>query len=414
MEVSGERQFWPYDEVQFSGDFSAGKLKITTPWMDLNLGLSSEEVPRIQTAVESFQAGQLDEETCFQIQRLCSSLSHLPFAYILPKQCPKPTEDKGQPLHPTSPSSDRFFIGSTDLDEIPTPAKLLSLVLKEAERPPSFTLSLPEQTAIQTLLHRSEFQKAWTWDHEAALQFAEVIGGFDPIALFSVMKRFHLLDSVENNQTELLYAKASTQTNTKKDAITEGVSNDLPQANPPENLLKSIVRQNHYVTEMCESSLRPALALSKVAQDSIAQFMRDENGHDKILCRALVELGVNTPNDIPVHPSTRALMAAFRRVSNSNLLAFSAVVDQFERSSYRDKDPLAALLEGAGQQGAMAGSFIDQHRQINDGGHHEEVALQFLKDSNPVTRPQAIEAMIWAELMTRLLHEIPIDLLSLG
>jgi hypothetical protein len=86
------------------------------------------------------------------------------------------------------------------------------------------------------------------------------------------------------------------------------------------------------------------------------------------------------------------------------------LVDLFERSSYAGEDPLATLLKAGGY--AESARFIDLHRQINDSGAHENVALSFLMGMAPVDSKYALEAMRLIELASTLFHFISSDLLK--
>jgi hypothetical protein len=85
------------------------------------------------------------------------------------------------------------------------------------------------------------------------------------------------------------------------------------------------------------------------------------------------------------------------------------VVDMFERTSYREQDPLASLLSDSGH--VKAAQQIELHRHINESGKHENEGMNFLVHMGPVDGRYAIEALHLAEWTTTLLHMISATLL---
>ena len=53
-----------------------------------------------------------------------------------------------------------------------------------------------------------------------------------------------------------------------------------------------------------------------------------------------------------------------------------------------------------------AGHQMDIHREINDSGGHENIALGFLKNMKPVSESYASEALFFAELATLVIHQV--------
>lgn len=231
------------------------------------------------------------------------------------------------------------------------------------------------------------FQADWTWDTEQALSFSQSPGGYDPYSLFSVMRRFHLLNDLENNQTAALFE------------YLQSLSSNEEQFKKASAL---ILRQNHYVTVRCEEVVSAALPIALSADQEINEFIQAESGHDKIIGKAISSLGQQVEK-VPVIEVSKVLMDYFKFAAQKNLLAFSAVVDVFERSSYRKEDPFATLLKTGGLN--QAGDMVDVHREINDSGDHENVAMGFLKNMKPLTESYALEALRMAELNTLIIHQ---------
>lgn len=218
--------------------------------------------------------------------------------------------------------------------------------------------------------------------------------GYDPESLFSISRRFHLLNDIENNKTAELLEFMST----------------LQKGSPEFNKISAVVmRQNHYITENCEKVLSAALPLAQSAEPAVSGFIRAEAGHDKILAKALRALGTDAQS-VPVLDCVTSLMELFHLAAKRNFLAFSMIVDIFERTSYRSEDPFAKVLQEGGAKAAA--SQIEVHREINDFGGHENIAIEFLKDMGPVSEEYATEALRLTELVTQVVHSISKDTLA--
>ena len=159
----------------------------------------------------------------------------------------------------------------------------------------------------------------------------------------------------------------------------------------------------------CEPSLAPALETAQNARTEVRGFIRAEKGHDVILERAMKALGLS-PDAVPVIDPVLVLMELFKVIAERNFLAFSMVVDMFERSSYRSEDPLATLLLEGGL--AKAAHQIDLHREINDSGGHENVGLGLLGSMAAVDQTYATEALRLAELATEVIHRVSSGMLE--
>jgi hypothetical protein len=363
------KQLWPYDEVSLSRDaLSPGLFTVSTPWIKCKLDVGPEHGARVLALASKISEATLQAEDLPEIQWFFQSLAGYPLSYILPRGESFGTDDHSL--------AGEFLESSTPLE------LLRALVTK-----PQF------QDNIKRFSKRTTDWK-WTWDHEAALTFSLTPNGYDPETLFSVARRFHLLNDLEWNKTgEMLeYVR-----NLKSD----------PKAFQKSSAL--IVRQNHYITEQCDSVLRAALPISQKAYGEVTEFIQAETGHDKILGKAIKSIGAET-QEVPTIDTTILLMEVFREVAKRNFLAFALVVDIFERSSYRKEDPLANLLRAGGLE--TAAKQADIHRDINDSGGHENVALGFLVDMTPVSEDYAIEALSLAELATLTIHQLSAETLD--
>ena len=59
-----------------------------------------------------------------------------------------------------------------------------------------------------------------------------------------------------------------------------------------------------------------------------------------------------------------------------------------------------------------AASQIDKHKDINDEGEHENVALDFIKFMGPCSKDYVIEALKIAELTTHFMNEISVEIMT--
>lgn len=362
------RRFWPYDEVTASQDpKDEARFVLSAPWLSIHFSVDQHR-PRIQNILKKVQEKNLKPEDLEDLNWFFSSWAQFPFSYILPR-----AESFGQDQHHVL---------------------LPSLPLK---RPKELLMALCQNSQIDTALNAvaNSIGDEWTWDLDATLEFSQTAEGFDPEALFSVGRRFHLLNDLDINQTEDLLKYLA----------------QLPKNSEEFNRKAAVViRQNHYITQNCERVLSAALPISQGAHGPIVEFIQAESGHDQIIGRAIQSLG-SPAAKVPVLDCTVVLMELFQQISRRNILAFSMVVDIFERSSYQPTDPFAQALQKGGAE--LAAQQVDIHREINDSGDHENVALEFLESMSAVDRAYAEEALRMAELLTQVILLVSIDSLKM-
>ncbi|MES2768724.1 MAG: hypothetical protein V4596_06210 [Bdellovibrionota bacterium] len=356
MFMGDQSIFWPYDEVRMKGDTQdLNKFYLTCPWLSFQFKIESPLNLELRSVIKKLESEMIDQE-CFQVlNQVFSQISDYPVAYCLPRK-----ENFGTDTH--------------ELQE-----KKLNL-----ENPQkSFEDLFPHYKSFA----QNQLPAEWSWDVEQTLEFTKTKGGYDPLSLFSVLRRFHLLNDLEFNETGKLFQHLT----------------DL--SNDPEKLKKStalVLRQNHYVTTRCKEVLSAAIPIAQSVKKEIEEFIEAEAGHDRIIMKGLKTLNPN-PENIAVLEASTVLMDLFKFIAQRNLLAFSAVVDVFERTSYREEDPLASILKKEGMH--EASRMVDIHREINDKGDHENVALKFLSAMKPVSREYAIETLRVAELNTLVVHQ---------
>jgi hypothetical protein len=357
-----QRKFWPYDELIALREVSSSKFTLAAPWLKFQFDVEVNDISRAEHIAKKISDKTIAASDLEDLNWLLSSFSSYPFAYILPR--------------PFIFGRDPHFIVGKNLN-LNSPTETLAHITEDSDHQQATRL-----VSLNTL------PKEWTWDVEASLAFSQAKGGYDPESLFSIARRFHLLNDLENNQTAEMFECM------KK--LTKG-SLEFKKASA------LVMRQNHYITEKCEKVLSAALPLAQGATKDIEEFIQAESGHDKILEKALSNLGTNA-EDIKVMDSTLVLMELFHLIAKKNLLAFSMVVDIFERTSYLAQDPFAKVLIDGGE--AAAASKIEAHREINDSGGHENVAIGFLSQMKPITAEYATEALRLTELLTQVIHSV--------
>lgn len=348
--------FWPYDEVKIEGDAQEKtRFYLKSPWLSFQFNVAEPANLEVLGVLEKMDSGNLTREDLELVSSVLSSLSHYPVAYLLPRN--------------QSFGNDQHQVTGSPLD-LSSPEALFKTTFKD--RFSAFKSALP---------------KEWLWDVDQALEFSQVPGGYDPYSLFSVLRRFHLLNDLENNETQKLFEHIQCLSKN-------------PEAFKKASAL--ILRQNHYVTVRCEEVLSGALTTAQSADGEIKEFIEAESGHDKIVGKAITSLGYQI-DDVEVVDVSEILMDFFKASGQRNLLAFSAIVDVFERSSYREEDPFTSVLNEGGL--SDAGKMVDIHREINDSGDHENAALEFLENMKPVDEAYAREAFRLAELNTLIIHQ---------
>lgn len=356
--------YWPYDEVQLRSEDMGKRFVVETPWLRTAVGVKDDQAARLNDLAEKFSRGSLGAEHLSEVNWFFQSLSALPLCYILPRR-------QWQSGLTAYGVRDQQFLGLA-------PADFLRRILKESQH----------AEAVGAVAADPLFGSDWNWDLEGALQFAKAAGGIDPIAFFSVVRRYHLLSSVDDNRTEELY---------------EYVRGLGAGSSEYRSACALMVRQNHYVTSRCGGALAPALETALTARGEVKEFIDAEFGHDRILDVAIKSMGIQA-DAVPVTHQSKVLMDLLEFAAGRNFLAFAMAVDFFERSSYQKADPLAMVLNEGGLHAAAR--QLNKHMDINDAGGHENVALGFLSHMGPIGADYAEEAIRIAEAVTHAINRI--------
>jgi hypothetical protein len=356
--------YWPYDEVTLKSGKTDSEVHVDSPWLQITVQLESEHSERAKALVQKFENGSIKPEDIHELNWFFKSLAAYPLCYVLPRNAwPEKLENYS--------IKDKSLLGKA-------PSQFLASALSNKEH----------ERDIKAVSKDPLFSGEWKWDAGGAIQFSTSSRGIDPKALFSVARRFHLLSSVESNTTEALFE-------TVKAMKTDKAKFERASA--------LMVRQNHYVTERCNAALTPALGTALGAKKYVEEFIRAEYGHDRILKSAMKAMGKDA-EAIPVTSHAKVLMDLLKFSGERNFLAFTMLVDFFERSSYQESDPLAKVLEHGGL--TAAANQINRHMDINDSGEHENVALNFLSTMGPITKEYAEEALHIAEAATNIINSV--------
>ncbi len=356
---------WPYDEVVIREAPSClnSEILVDSPWMKIFLRLTAGQQVRGNRLVQKFATKSLGPDDVPELNWLFRSLSKYPLCYLLPRNpWPQGLEDYCL--------KDQSLLGQS-------PAQFLRAALSAS----------PHQIDLEVVAGHALFVGPWKWDAAGAIQFSQSPDGIDPRSLFSVARRYNLLNCLENDETQSLFT------------FVRSLKSDPAQFNQAAALM---VRQNHYVTERCRGALEPALENARGARGSVQAFIQAENGHDRLLKSALTKMGLE-PGQVPVTSQAKILMDLLQFSAERNFLAFAMIVDGFERSAYQDTDPLAQVLEDGGLRSAA--QQINRHMEINDSGEHENVALNFLATMGPVGREYAQEAIQMAEITSNVMNQ---------
>lgn len=353
--------FWPYDEVQC--DRTPSGIHIRSPWIEASLLQTEDNAQSLDELTKVLKSRQLTLESARLVSEYFQPLNEHSLCYFLPSALPEELDatPKDGPLAPLS------------FNEV------VAAVVGSNE-----ALNADEKTLATQAC--AAFSYEWAWDTDAAIAFSSVGEKVHPQSLFSVVRRYHLLSLFENDFGGAILSEIEK----------------LPDAEFKSAVL-ALLRQNHYVTQRCERSLRPALETSGRARPKIESFMKEERGHDRILALGFKEFGVEA-EQISVSPIARALMCFLEYSAGHNFLAFAMAVDFFERRSYGDEEPLAKLFGSRGF--SEAAKRLNQHKHINDAGEHHDTALGFLEWMGACEPAYAREALRLAEATSFLMTQL--------
>lgn len=351
---------WPYEEAKFTKLSGLEQYKVETPWLSAQFEIKND--PNVVQALDSYVSGNLSHENLSSINLILENLKSLPIYYFLPRKI----QDFGKDRH--------LCLKSMNME---SPYKLVSSL------------------GLLRSLELFPMDQAWAWDMNSIFSFSKVHEGtYDPVAILSVVRRFHYLDSADNDKTSGLY-----------DFV------NMLRSNPDQfrRACALIVRQNHYITQMCHEALRPALALSQSSEAKLDQFMEAEKDHDLILGRALTSLGFE-PENVEVLNATESLMKMLRTCAETNFMAFAMAMDLFEKPQIRSMHSLAEVLMNGNFE--TAARCLQKHKDIIDTGEHESISVELLSPMVPVSRVYVEQAVRLVETLSHIMNQVSANIYS--
>lgn len=347
---------WPYEEVQFTVvNQNKGQFSLKTPWVASRFEVAPNSPESVAVCEWINHQDNIDHSHLSGLWSVLAGLQSLPIAYELPR-----TEDTfGGDAHKIKKNF-------------------------RAQSPQSLAKDLQLQ-------HPSKFSSEWTWDAESIEDFANCGDEkFDPLSVLSVARRFHYLDDDEN----------------KMNRVYDHIKN-LKDGKTRKRSAAIVIRQNHFATDKCASSLQPAGEIAQSQTSLIEKFIRDEKSHNAILGNGIKAMQFKH-SDLPLTESVQNLMQLLEKCAFYNFLAFCMSLDFFEKPQFKDQDALAEVLLKLGE--ATAARSLQAHKNINDHAEHEGFARTLLLKMNPVDGPYLRQALQFAELVSKSIIHVSHDL----
>lgn len=355
--------YWPYDELSILETSKAENYIIKTPWLELGFRQPQSSDPQWLAFLDRINNKTLDEHDLSTVSQFLANFKEHPISYILPSQ--KLALDEHTLTDKKHLNGDLF--------------ELLESILQISKKLEPELYKNHELLELKKALARTQ----WLWDHEAAVNFSSLGQVVHPESLYTVARRYHFLEVIEN-ENGVNYLAQLQKLDLK--ARQKGLAN--------------FIRQNHYVTEHCQASLAPAQKMAQSSAKLVKDFMLEEKGHDRILNKALANLGM-TPKNLLVSIQSRALMAMLKYAAGRNFLAFSMAVSSFEREPPVEDNALINALKNNGF--GEAAKYMTNHSDINEEGGHADIAQSFLVHMKPCSKDYALEALRLMEIIS-LLH----------
>jgi hypothetical protein len=226
---------------------------------------------------------------------------------------------------------------------------------------------------------------AWTWNADAILASASVPSPhaqcFDPTSLYHSILRTRLKDQSAGSNGTVFDAFARLRT--------------IDEASFFE-VIGDAIRQTHYVTLRCHDAISPARSHKRIGA-AVKEFLRQEEGHHKLVAASLAQISSTWESDTRVLDSTRAMMAVLEYSARRNAAALCSCVGNFEGSAYDETDPFAELLSKSSKPAAAAG--LQRHFLINKREAHSLVGRNWSLALNGLSKNEALEAVRLAELL---------------
>ena len=298
--------------------------RLRLPWLSIDLEVTEEDHPWVTQAIDDLDKNPLSQPA----QRFLNDLSGYPISYLLPREkhlVPNTKEDF--PQH-------------------------LKLYLRRC--PQDFGRHLDTHVDDQI-----SWPEDWAWnidEIDKACQIEE--GKYDPLTAVTYLmgKRLEVEGYHRHYYDQL--PKALDQLRQEDEQAFFKV-------------MAAIIRQTHYVTSSFKECVTPALTTFPQAGDLIKDFMKEEEGHDRLMSASLRELGYQEVDVIKVFPSVILTMELFKLAASSCPLAFTSMVGYFEGEGYEASDPLADVLKKSSKPKSARG--YERHYEINKESNHNHM-----------------------------------------
>ncbi|MEZ4818486.1 MAG: hypothetical protein R3A45_00825 [Bdellovibrionota bacterium] len=152
-------------------------------------------------------------------------------------------------------------------------------------------------------------------------------------------------------------------------------------------------REYFHVTRLCESSIIESMVLgsNSVVYPMLADFYKEEFGHEKIMFNALRPLLPDNCNmdSLPILPSTYIVMGLLRYLSYSDLLSFMGVLFVFEGTPETSKAYLEKLKAYEVDQKFFEMNKV--HDDINTEGEHGNITKDLLTSQGVISEKKFLE-----------------------
>ncbi len=226
----------------------------------------------------------------------------------------------------------------------------------------------------------STLPESWTWDIESILARSKVESHdfYDPLALVTYLIGVRLDEESKLTSIKTDLPKNLDHLRQKDESLFFDV-------------MKSIVRQTHYVTSHMLGSVEPALKNFHEARTIITKFMNEEKGHDRLMSQALKELGCNNPLEITPFESVILLLDLLKKAATESPLAFTLMIGHFEGRTFEETDPLADVLARSSRPKSARGYAL--HHDINTREQHNKIIFQLAEKLSIQYREEAKYAM---------------------
>lgn len=242
------------------------------------------------------------------------------------------------------------------------------------------------------------FPKNWSWAITEVTSRSKVEGTdqFDPISIYTCIRRFR----------NMLY-DYRLHAHTLSQSLLEQLNKNSPGFF---DAVIQILCQSFYITSHCVDSLSPGLNRNEYAAGKLENYIREENGHHKLIYDTLKELGKADITEIDYFPETHAIMKLLKYAATYFPVAFCCLISGFEQAGQFDSDPLADMIMQSSKPQAAKG--ILTHFKINKSGNHADVGLELIKDLPACSLNELVAAVRLTELLTILFESIGFNTLK--